>query len=139
MCFVPIQHCSRDVYHNTNPWQFHLKPLYGVRSFSFPGSTPVCGVFFFQDERVQIITHVRPGKKTATHRGRPREAKRTHPMTFGTDKDRKLLVLLLISGVSQKEMVKDFSEICIHEMLSHFEITLNTIYNSTIARIRICL
>ena len=22
-----------------------------VRSFSFPGSTPVCGVFFFQDER----------------------------------------------------------------------------------------
>ena len=34
-----------------------------VRSFSFPGSTPVCGVFFFQDERVQIITHVRPGKK----------------------------------------------------------------------------
>ena len=35
-----------------------------VRSFSFPGATPVCGVFFFQDERVQIITHVRPGKKT---------------------------------------------------------------------------
>ena len=34
-----------------------------VRSISFPGSTPVCGVFFFQDERVQIITHVRPGKK----------------------------------------------------------------------------
>ena len=24
---------------------------YRVRSFSFPGSTPVCGVFFFQDER----------------------------------------------------------------------------------------
>ena len=39
-----------------------LKRLW-VRSFSFPGSTPVCGVFFFQDERVQIITHVRPGKK----------------------------------------------------------------------------
>ena len=35
-----------------------------VRSFSCPGSTPVCGVFFFQDERVQIITHVRPEKKT---------------------------------------------------------------------------
>ena len=51
-----------------------------VRSISFPGSTPMCGVFFFQDERVQIITHVRPGKKTATYRGRPREAKRTHPM-----------------------------------------------------------
>ena len=29
-----------------------------VRSFSFPGSTPVCGGVFFQDERVQIITHV---------------------------------------------------------------------------------
>ena len=24
---------------------------YRVRSFSFPGSTPVCGGFFFQDER----------------------------------------------------------------------------------------
>ena len=45
---------------------------------SFPGSTPSCG-FFLQDERVQIITHVRPGNKTATHRGRPRGAKRTHP------------------------------------------------------------
>ena len=52
-----------------------------VRSISFPGSTPACGVFFFQDERVQIITHVCPGKKkTATHRGRPREAERTHPL-----------------------------------------------------------
>ena len=34
-----------------------------VRSFSFPGSTPVCDVFFSQDERVQIITHFRPGRK----------------------------------------------------------------------------
>ena len=34
-----------------------------VRSFSFPRSTPVWGVFVFQDERVQTITHVRPGKK----------------------------------------------------------------------------
>ena len=49
-----------------------------MRSFSFSGSTPVC-CFFSQDERVQIITHVRPGKKPVTHRGRPREAKRTHP------------------------------------------------------------
>ena len=40
-----------------------------VRSFSSPGSTPVCGVFFFQDKRVQIITHVRPGKKTPPHTG----------------------------------------------------------------------
>ena len=31
---------------------------------------------------MQIITHVRPGKKPATHRGRPREAKRTHSMTI---------------------------------------------------------
>ena len=35
---------------------------YWVRSFSFPGSTPVCDEVFFWDERVQIITHVRPGK-----------------------------------------------------------------------------
>ena len=34
-----------------------------VCSISFPRSTPVCGVFFFQDERVQIITHVRSGKE----------------------------------------------------------------------------
>ena len=40
-----------------------------VRSISFPGSTPVCGVFFFQDERVQIITHVRPEKKKMPHTG----------------------------------------------------------------------
>ena len=40
-----------------------------VRSISFPGSTPVCGVFFFQDERVQIITHVRPGEKKPPHTG----------------------------------------------------------------------
>ena len=35
----------------------------------------------FQDERVQIITHGFPvkKKKTATHRGSVREAKRTHP------------------------------------------------------------
>ena len=51
-----------------------------MRSFSFPGSTPVSGGFFAQDERVQIITHVRPRKKTAIHRGRPRGAKRTHPL-----------------------------------------------------------
>ena len=51
-----------------------------VRLFSFPGSTPSCGVFSFQDERVQIITHVLE-KKHATHRGRPRAAKRTHPIT----------------------------------------------------------
>ena len=56
-----------------------------VRSFSFPGSTPTCGGFFFQDERVQITTHVRPRKKTATHRGRPRGAKRTHPMFAKTE------------------------------------------------------
>ena len=50
---------------------------------------PRCVTFSFsQDERVQIITHVRPGKKNATHRGRPREAKRTHPL---------LLLLLLFS------------------------------------------
>ena len=53
-----------------------------VRSISFPGSTPACGVFFFQDERVQIITHIRPGEKIATHRGRPRGAKRTHPISL---------------------------------------------------------
>ena len=36
---------------------------------------------FFQDKRVQIITHVRPGKKkNATHRGRLGEAKRTDPL-----------------------------------------------------------
>ena len=51
-----------------------------VRSISFPGSTLVCGVFFFQDERVQIDTQVRPGKKNVTHRCRPRKAKRTHPL-----------------------------------------------------------
>ena len=34
-----------------------------MRSFSFPGSTQVCDGFFSQDERVQIIIHVRPGKK----------------------------------------------------------------------------
>ena len=53
------------------PHSFHLASL---------GRPRVCGGFFFQDERVQIITHVRPGKKTTTHWGRPREAKRTHPM-----------------------------------------------------------
>ena len=42
---------------------------------------PRCVVrFFFQDERVQIITHIRPRKKNATHRGRLMEAKRTHPL-----------------------------------------------------------
>ena len=40
-----------------------------VRSFSFPGSTPVYGVFFFQEERVQIITHVHPRKKKTSHTG----------------------------------------------------------------------
>ena len=40
---------------------------YRVHSFSFPGPTPSCGVFLFQDERVQIITHVRPGKKKTPH------------------------------------------------------------------------
>ena len=50
------------------PCVFHVK-LYRVRSISFPGSTPVCGVFFFQDERVQIISHVRPGKKNRQHTG----------------------------------------------------------------------
>ena len=43
--------------------------FYRVRSFSFPGSTPVCGVFFFQNERERIITHVRPGNKKAPHTG----------------------------------------------------------------------
>ena len=42
---------------------------YRVRSFSFPGSTPVCDVFFPQNERVQIITHVHPGKKPPPHTG----------------------------------------------------------------------
>ena len=34
-----------------------------MRSISFPGWTPVFGVFFFQDERVQIITHIVLEKK----------------------------------------------------------------------------
>ena len=40
-----------------------------VRSFSFPESTPVCGGFFSQDECMQIITHVRPGKKNTPRTG----------------------------------------------------------------------
>ena len=36
---------------------------------SIPGSTPVCGIFFSQDECVQIITHVHPGKKKTPHTG----------------------------------------------------------------------
>ena len=43
--------------------------IYRVCSISLPGSTPVCCIFFFQDERVQIITQVRPGKKNPPHTG----------------------------------------------------------------------
>ena len=52
-------------------------PIYGCVRLASLGR-PRCGGFFLQDERVQIIK--KNGKKTATHRGRPREAKRTHPM-----------------------------------------------------------
>ena len=54
--------------------------MFKVRSFCFPGSTPVCGVFLFQNERELLSAHLRPGKKNATHRGRSGEAKREHPI-----------------------------------------------------------
>ena len=44
---------SKDT-NSTSPYFHHsvdLNYLQWVRSFSFPGSTPVCGGFFFQDER----------------------------------------------------------------------------------------
>ena len=50
---------------------FHLfgTDLIPILSHAISGSTPVCDVFFFQYERVQIITHVRPGKKQPPHTG----------------------------------------------------------------------
>ena len=79
---------TNDVQNNTSKSPKH-RPHYGqwiqwVRSFSFPGSTQVCDGFFSQDERVQIIIHVRPGKKTTSHRGRPREAKRNERIHYWT-------------------------------------------------------
>ena len=57
----------------TPVWQGILSPgdapITGCARLASPGRPRCGGVFFFQDERVQIITHVRPGKKPATHRG----------------------------------------------------------------------
>ena len=42
--------------------------LYRVRSFSFAGSTPVCGNFFSPGRHGLLSAHVCPGKNHATHR-----------------------------------------------------------------------
>ena len=54
--------------------------LQWVRSFSFPGSTPVCVGFFSRTNVGNYLHTFVLEKENATHRDRPREAKRTHPM-----------------------------------------------------------
>ena len=51
-----------------------------MRSISFPGSTPVCGVFFPGRTCADYNPRSSWKQKTATQRGRPREAKWTHPI-----------------------------------------------------------
>ena len=46
-----------------------LKLYYWVRSFSFPGSTPVCGVFFFPGRTCVIICIRLSCKKNTPHTG----------------------------------------------------------------------
>ena len=57
-----------------------------MRSFSFPGSTPVSTVFFSQDERVQIITHVRPGRKNCHTPGSTQGSKTNAPNILHPDR-----------------------------------------------------
>ena len=45
----------------------------GCVRFASLGRPRCVAVFFFQDERGFLSAHVRPGKKLATHRGRPGE------------------------------------------------------------------
>ena len=56
--------------------------IHWVRSFSFPGSTPVCDGFFFPGRMWVIICTRSSWKKNNhhTHRVRPGETKRTHPV-----------------------------------------------------------
>ena len=53
---------------------------YRVRSFSFPGSTLVFGIFFSRTNVGNYLHTFVLEKENATHRGRPRKAKRTHPV-----------------------------------------------------------
>ena len=91
---------------------------YGCVRLASPGRPRCMACFFFQNERMQIITHVCPGKKNATHRGRPREAFRLATMFIWCSlfNDAQNLILYNILGWKDQTC----SSLSIHSMASYW-------------------